>query len=182
MILPPYYYTPTEDEIFNYYKAICEKLKTSSNDEVSKLAGRVLDEGGCLVDRDRKGSGKWIDGDVVVHAVLGEEPGDQDVGVGQVELLGAPAVAVGTGRRGRRRGSTRRRSASRSAGSSTSRSSRRFPRARPCAGRRPGRARDRARRGCLCPASPSAAGRSPRTRCRPGCSCRSRAPGRRPRS
>lgn len=24
MILPPYYYTPTEDEIFNYYKAICE--------------------------------------------------------------------------------------------------------------------------------------------------------------
>ncbi|MCY0093798.1 dihydrodipicolinate synthase family protein [Hoeflea ulvae] len=24
MIVPPYYYTPTEDEIFNYYKAICE--------------------------------------------------------------------------------------------------------------------------------------------------------------
>lgn len=24
MIIPPYYYTPTEDEIFNYYKAICE--------------------------------------------------------------------------------------------------------------------------------------------------------------
>ena len=26
MILPPYYYTPTEDEIFNYYRAICEKV------------------------------------------------------------------------------------------------------------------------------------------------------------
>ena len=26
MILPPYYYTPTEDEIFNYYKAICERV------------------------------------------------------------------------------------------------------------------------------------------------------------
>ena len=26
MIIPPYYYTPTDDEIFNYYKAICEKL------------------------------------------------------------------------------------------------------------------------------------------------------------
>ena len=26
MILPPYYYTPTEDEIFNYYRAICEAV------------------------------------------------------------------------------------------------------------------------------------------------------------
>ena len=26
MILPPYYYTPTEDEIFEYYRAICEKV------------------------------------------------------------------------------------------------------------------------------------------------------------
>jgi 4-hydroxy-tetrahydrodipicolinate synthase len=26
MILPPYYYTPTEDEIFRYYQAICEKV------------------------------------------------------------------------------------------------------------------------------------------------------------
>jgi 4-hydroxy-tetrahydrodipicolinate synthase len=26
MILPPYYYTPTHDEIYNYYKAICEKV------------------------------------------------------------------------------------------------------------------------------------------------------------
>ena len=26
MILPPYYYTPTEDEIFDYYKAICEQV------------------------------------------------------------------------------------------------------------------------------------------------------------
>jgi 4-hydroxy-tetrahydrodipicolinate synthase len=26
MIIPPYYYTPTEDEIFAYYRAICEKI------------------------------------------------------------------------------------------------------------------------------------------------------------
>ena len=26
MILPPYYYTPTHEEIFNYYKAICEAV------------------------------------------------------------------------------------------------------------------------------------------------------------
>jgi len=26
MILPPYYYTPTEDEIYGYYRAICEKV------------------------------------------------------------------------------------------------------------------------------------------------------------
>src|SRR4029077_13575569 len=26
MIIPPYYYTPTDDEIFAYYKAICKKV------------------------------------------------------------------------------------------------------------------------------------------------------------
>lgn len=26
MIIPPYYYTPTDDEIFDYYRAICEKV------------------------------------------------------------------------------------------------------------------------------------------------------------
>ena len=26
MIIPPYYYTPTDDEIFEYYRAICEKV------------------------------------------------------------------------------------------------------------------------------------------------------------
>ena len=26
MIVPPYYYTPTDDEIFDYYKAICEHV------------------------------------------------------------------------------------------------------------------------------------------------------------
>ncbi len=26
MILPPYYYTPTQDEIFNYYRAICDAV------------------------------------------------------------------------------------------------------------------------------------------------------------
>ncbi|HUL08535.1 MAG TPA: dihydrodipicolinate synthase family protein [Candidatus Acidoferrum sp.] len=51
MIIPPYYYTPTDDEIFNYYKAICEKLAipvmlynnpfTSNVDMSAKLVARL---------------------------------------------------------------------------------------------------------------------------------------------
>src|SRR5262249_24777921 len=51
MILPPYYYTPTEDEIFGYYKAICEAVSlpimlynnpfTSNVDMSAKLVGRL---------------------------------------------------------------------------------------------------------------------------------------------
>lgn len=51
MIVPPYYYTPTEDEIFNYYKAICEAMGlpvmlynnpfTSNVDMSAKLVGRL---------------------------------------------------------------------------------------------------------------------------------------------
>lgn len=51
MIIPPYYYTPTEDEIFNYYKAICEGCDlpimlynnpfTSNIDMSAKLVGRL---------------------------------------------------------------------------------------------------------------------------------------------
>lgn len=51
MIIPPYYYTPTEDEIFNYYKAICEKVSvpimlynnpfTSNVDMSAKFVGRL---------------------------------------------------------------------------------------------------------------------------------------------
>jgi len=51
MILPPYYYTPTEDEIFNYYKAICEVVQipimvynnpiTSNVDMPAKLIARI---------------------------------------------------------------------------------------------------------------------------------------------
>jgi 4-hydroxy-tetrahydrodipicolinate synthase len=51
MIVPPYYYTPTEDEIFNYYKAICEAVSlpimlynnpfTSNVDMSAKLVGRL---------------------------------------------------------------------------------------------------------------------------------------------
>ena len=51
MILPPYYYTPTEDEIFNYYRAICEAVSipimlynnpfTSHVDISAKLVGRL---------------------------------------------------------------------------------------------------------------------------------------------
>ena len=51
MIIPPYYYTPTEDEIFNYYKAICEAVDlpimlynnpfTSNVDMSAKLVARL---------------------------------------------------------------------------------------------------------------------------------------------
>ena len=51
MIIPPYYYTPTEDEIFNYYKAICEACGlpimlynnpfTSNVDMSAKLVGKL---------------------------------------------------------------------------------------------------------------------------------------------
>ncbi|MCP4328684.1 MAG: dihydrodipicolinate synthase family protein [Alphaproteobacteria bacterium] len=51
MILPPYYYTPTEDEIFNYYKAICDAVTipimlynnpfTSNVDMSAKFIGRL---------------------------------------------------------------------------------------------------------------------------------------------
>ncbi|MDH3663008.1 MAG: dihydrodipicolinate synthase family protein [Alphaproteobacteria bacterium] len=51
MIIPPYYYTPTEDEIFNYYRAICEAVGlpimlynnpfTSNVDMSAKLVARL---------------------------------------------------------------------------------------------------------------------------------------------
>jgi 4-hydroxy-tetrahydrodipicolinate synthase len=51
MIVPPYYYTPTEDEIFGYYRAICEAVSvpimlynnpvTSNVDMPAKLVGRL---------------------------------------------------------------------------------------------------------------------------------------------
>ncbi len=51
MIIPPYYYTPTEDEIFAYYRAICEAVGlpimlynnpfTSNVDMSAKLVGRL---------------------------------------------------------------------------------------------------------------------------------------------
>ena len=51
MIIPPYYYTPTEDEIFGYYRAICEAMNlpimlynnpfTSNVDMSAKLVGRL---------------------------------------------------------------------------------------------------------------------------------------------
>ena len=51
MIIPPYYYTPTDDEIFAYYKAICEKTSlpimlynnpfTSNVDMPAKLVARL---------------------------------------------------------------------------------------------------------------------------------------------
>jgi len=51
MIVPPYYYTPTEDEIFAYYKAICDKVSvpimlynnpfTSNVDMSAKLVAKL---------------------------------------------------------------------------------------------------------------------------------------------
>ena len=51
MIIPPYYYTPTEDEIFAYYKAICENVSlpimlynnpyTSNVDMPAKFVARL---------------------------------------------------------------------------------------------------------------------------------------------
>src|SRR3954451_6529103 len=51
MILPPYYFTPTDDEIFGYYRAICEAVSipimlynnpvTSNVDMSAKLVGRL---------------------------------------------------------------------------------------------------------------------------------------------
>jgi 4-hydroxy-tetrahydrodipicolinate synthase len=51
MIIPPYYYTPTDDEIFGYYKAICERVSipimlynnpfTSNVDMSAKLVARL---------------------------------------------------------------------------------------------------------------------------------------------
>lgn len=51
MIVPPYYYTPTEDEIFNYYRAISEAVSipimlynnpfTSNVDMSAALVGRI---------------------------------------------------------------------------------------------------------------------------------------------
>lgn len=51
MIVPPYYYTPTHDEIFSYYRAICEAVAlpimlynnpvTSNVDMPAKLVGRL---------------------------------------------------------------------------------------------------------------------------------------------
>ena len=51
MIIPPYYYTPTEDEIFGYYRAICERVTipvmlynnpfTSNVDMSARLVARL---------------------------------------------------------------------------------------------------------------------------------------------
>jgi len=51
MVIPPYYYTPTEDEIFNYYQAICEAVDlpimvynnpvTSNVDMSARFIGRL---------------------------------------------------------------------------------------------------------------------------------------------
>jgi len=53
MIIPPYYYTPTEDEIFEYYRSICEAMSlpvmlynnpfTSNVDMSAKLVARLTE-------------------------------------------------------------------------------------------------------------------------------------------
>ena len=67
MILPPYYYTPTDDEIFGYYGAICEAVSvpimlynnpvTSNVDMSAKLVGAA--HPGLRADPLHQGGVAW---------------------------------------------------------------------------------------------------------------------------
>ena len=91
MIIPPYYYTPTEDEIFNYYKAICEGCDlpimlynnpyTSNVDMSAKLVGRLT----RAFDQIRyiKEASQRIER---IHAIIRETDGVMNVWAGQQVL------------------------------------------------------------------------------------------------
>ena len=91
MIIPPYYYTPTEDEIFNYYKAICEGCDlpimlynnpfTSNVDMSAKLVGRLTK----AFDQIRyiKEASQRIER---IHAIIRETDGVMNVWAGQQVL------------------------------------------------------------------------------------------------
>jgi len=88
MIIPPYYYTPTEDEIFNYYKAICEAVSipimlynnpfTSNVDMSAKLVGRLTKTFGQI--RYIKEASQRIER---VHDIIVESDGLMNVWAGQ---------------------------------------------------------------------------------------------------
>lgn len=91
MIIPPYYYTPTEDEIFNYYKAICEAVSlpimlynnpfTSNVDMSAKLVGRLTKSFEQI--RYIKEASQRIER---IHAILVESDGLMNVWAGQQVL------------------------------------------------------------------------------------------------
>lgn len=91
MIIPPYYYTPTEDEIFNYYKAVCEAVSlpimlynnpfTSNVDMSAKLVGRLTKSFEHI--HYIKGASQRIER---IHAILVESDGLMNVWAGQQVL------------------------------------------------------------------------------------------------
>lgn len=91
MIIPPYYYTPTEDEIFNYYKAICEAVNlpimlynnpfTSNVDMSAKLVGRLTKRFEQI--RYIKEASQRIER---IHAIIVESDGLMNVWAGQQVL------------------------------------------------------------------------------------------------
>jgi 4-hydroxy-tetrahydrodipicolinate synthase len=100
MIIPPYYYTPTEDEIFNYYAAICEAVDlpimlynnpyTSRVDMSAKLVGRLTK---ALPNvRYIKEASQRIER---IHAVIAETDGVMNVWAGQQILESYKMGAVG---------------------------------------------------------------------------------------
>ncbi len=100
MIIPPYYYTPTDDEIFNYYKAICEKVSlpimlynnpfTSNVDMSAKLVGRLTKSFEQI--RYIKEASQRIER---IHAVIVESGGLMNVWAGQQVLESYKMGAVG---------------------------------------------------------------------------------------
>ncbi len=91
MIIPPYYYTPTDDEIFNYYKAICEAVDlpimlynnpfTSNVDMPAKLVGRLTKAFPNI--RYIKEASQRIER---IHAIIAETDGVMNVWAGQQVL------------------------------------------------------------------------------------------------
>jgi 4-hydroxy-tetrahydrodipicolinate synthase len=100
MIIPPYYYTPTDDEIFDYYKAICEAVSipimlynnpfTSNVDMSAKLVGRLTKSFEQI--RYIKEASQRIER---IHAIIVESDGLMNVWAGQQVLESYKMGAVG---------------------------------------------------------------------------------------
>jgi 4-hydroxy-tetrahydrodipicolinate synthase len=100
MIIPPYYYTPTDDEIFNYYKAICDAVDlpimlynnpfTSNVDMSAKLVGRLAKAFEQV--RYIKEASQRIER---IHAIIVESDGLMNVWAGQQVLESYKMGAVG---------------------------------------------------------------------------------------
>ena len=100
MIIPPYYYTPTDDEIFNYYKAICEAVDlpimlynnpfTSNVDMPAKLVGRLTKAFPNI--RYIKEASQRIER---IHAIIAETDGVMNVWAGQQVLESFKMGAIG---------------------------------------------------------------------------------------